>query len=52
LDRSETTQKNISVLSSFSDGGVTVIQTKNGAKYFELNKINASGDAATAPAKP
>jgi type III secretion protein D len=52
LDRSETTQKNISVLSSFSDGGVTVIQTKNGAKYFELNKIHASGDAVTAPAKP
>ena len=52
LDRSETTQKNAGVLSSFSDGGITVIQTKNGAKYFELNKIDASGDKVPVPAEP
>ena len=38
LTRSETARRSISVLSSFSDGDMSIVQTKDGAKHFVITR--------------
>ncbi len=38
LTRTETARRSISVLSSFSDGDVSIVQTKDGAKHFVITR--------------
>lgn len=52
LDQTEATRKTVSVLSSFSDGNVTVVQTKDGAKYFELSRAGTATSVPPAVAIP
>ena len=49
LDQTEVSKKAVSVLSTFSDGDVTVVQTKDGSKYFELSKPDPATGSVLAP---
>jgi type III secretion protein D len=51
LDQTEVNRKAVSVLSTFSDGDVTVVQTKDGSKYFELSKPDPAASLVPAPAR-
>jgi type III secretion protein D len=47
VSRTETAHKSISVLSSFSDGDVSIVQTRDGAKHFVIT--SAEQPAITTP---
>lgn len=49
LDQTESTRKAVSVLSTFTDNDVSVVQTKDGAKYFEMSKPSAAASSVAAP---
>jgi hypothetical protein len=42
VTQSKVAQRNISVTSSFSDGDVSIVQTKDGSKYFGLSPAEVS----------
>jgi type III secretion protein D len=42
LEQTETAKRTISVLSSFSDGEVSVVQTRDGAKHFGITRADQS----------
>ncbi len=47
LSRTEPARRSISVLSSFSDGDVSIVQTKDGAKHFVITRLEQAD--VTAP---
>jgi type III secretion protein D len=42
VTQSKAAQRSVSVTSSFSDGDVSIIQTKDGSKYFGLSPVDVS----------